>query len=76
MSDEQPMVSVIVLNYNGAKYLSTLLSSLHRQSSNSFELIVVDNGSTDGSPDGVKSNFNNTQIIFIESENNSSICLP
>ncbi|OGY85074.1 MAG: hypothetical protein A2898_02865 [Candidatus Kerfeldbacteria bacterium RIFCSPLOWO2_01_FULL_48_11] len=57
------MVSVIVLNYNGAKYLSTLLSSLHRQSSNSFELIVVDNGSTDNSIVLIQKSYPEAKIL-------------
>jgi len=44
-----PAVSVIVLNYNGAGYVRECIDGLLRQSWRDYELIVVDNGSTDGS---------------------------
>jgi GT2 family glycosyltransferase len=45
----QTKVSVIVVNYNGLLYLDTCLDSLSRQTCAGCEIIVVDNGSTDGS---------------------------
>ncbi len=44
-----PLVSVIVVNWNGAVHLPECLASLARQSYPSLEFIVVDNGSTDDS---------------------------
>lgn len=44
-----PLVSVIVLNYNGARYLHSCLSSLLSQTYQPLEIIVADNGSTDNS---------------------------
>ncbi len=45
----QKKVSVIVVNYNGLQHLDTCLDSLSRQALAGCEVIVVDNGSTDGS---------------------------
>lgn len=42
-------VTVIIPNYNGLAYLEKCLSSLERQSFEEFSVILVDNGSTDGS---------------------------
>jgi len=44
-----PLVSVIVVNWNGKAYLEECLNSLRHQTFSDFEVIVVDNGSTDGS---------------------------
>ncbi len=44
-----PLVSVVVLNWNGAFLLAECIDSLKRLSYAPVEIIVVDNGSTDGS---------------------------
>jgi len=44
-----PLVSIIVVNWNGARLLGDCLASLERQSWKHREFILVDNGSTDGS---------------------------
>ena len=43
------VVSVVIPNFNGMAYLDGVLSSLERQTIDNFEVILVDNGSTDGS---------------------------
>lgn len=45
----QPLVSVIIPNWNGAAHLPTCLDALRRQTYPAIEIIVVDNASTDGS---------------------------
>lgn len=47
-------VSVIIVNWNGEKYLSRCLSALLAQTTRPQEIIVVDNASTDSSPDIVR----------------------
>ena len=42
-------VSVLIVNWNGLRHLPECLESLEKQSYREFEVIVVDNGSTDGS---------------------------
>lgn len=51
----KPRVSVIMPMYNGLPYLKEAIGSILDQSFQDFELVVVDNGSTDGSPEYVKS---------------------
>jgi hypothetical protein len=50
----EPQVSVIVLNWNGRRFLKKCLGSLIAQEYSSFEIIFVDNGSTDGSVELVR----------------------
>jgi GT2 family glycosyltransferase len=59
----RPLVSVIVVNWNGKASLDDCLSSLRNQTFLDFELIVVDNGSTDGSVEIVRSHFPDCLII-------------
>ena len=51
------LISVIVLNYNGRGFLDGCLTSLASQTYSDFEVIVVDNGSRDGSPDYIEENY-------------------
>jgi GT2 family glycosyltransferase len=44
-----PLISIIIVNWNGKEYLPACLDSLREQTCNNFETIVVDNGSHDGS---------------------------
>ena len=59
----KPLVSVIVLNWNGKKYLKNCLSSLENQTYSNFEIILVDNRSRDGSVKFVRRNFPQTKIV-------------
>ncbi len=47
--EREPFASVILLNYNGMKHVETCMSSLLRTQYQNWELVFVDNGSTDGS---------------------------
>ena len=50
-----PLVSIICINYNGEKHLCALLDSLLSQTYAYFELIIVDNNSTDNSDTTIQS---------------------
>jgi len=58
-----PLVSVIIVNYNGKHYLKQCLSSLSTQSYPAIEIIFVDNGSSDGSVEYVRKEFPSVRII-------------
>jgi GT2 family glycosyltransferase len=45
----QPTVSVVIVNWNGRRWLEQCLPTLEAQTFRDFEILVVDNGSTDGS---------------------------
>jgi N-acetylglucosaminyl-diphospho-decaprenol L-rhamnosyltransferase len=49
-----PAISVLIVNYNGESYLEAALDSLRTQTFRNFEVIVVDNASTDGSADNLR----------------------
>ena len=51
MNDIRPAVSVICTTYNAEDTIEEVLDSLVRQSENSFEVVLVDDGSADSTPD-------------------------
>jgi succinoglycan biosynthesis protein ExoO len=67
-----PDVSVIMANYNGARYLRPALHSLMRQTLTSWELILVDDASSDDSVAVVEQTANgDPRVHIIEQTANS-----
>lgn len=58
-----PRVSVIVPTWNGWTLLETALESLEQQTFPDFEVIVVDNGSTDGTAEHLARRFPDVRLI-------------
>jgi hypothetical protein len=56
-------VSAVVVNWNGGDRLIKCVSSLRQQSASLLEVIVVDNASTDGSADSIRSLFSDVAVI-------------
>ena len=56
-------IPVIILNWNGKKFLSECLNAIQDQSYRNVSPVLVDNGSCDGSVDYVRDNFPKVQII-------------
>jgi GT2 family glycosyltransferase len=63
----QPLVYVLIVNYNGRHWLQDCLQSLYAAKYDNFAVLLIDNNSADGSVEFVKSNFSQTKIIVNES---------
>jgi glycosyltransferase involved in cell wall biosynthesis len=63
-----PRVSIIIPTYNRAGYLTESVQSVLDQSFGDFELIVVDDGSTDNTKEAIES-FKDPHIRYIYQEN-------
>lgn len=61
-------VSVIIVNWNGKENLKECLNSLFRITYSPFEVIVVDNASSDGSVGMLKKEF--PRVMIVEAEKN------
>ena len=59
-----PTVSVLVPCYNKAPYVGATLESVYAQSLRDFELIVVDDGSTDGSAAVLRAHEGRARVIY------------
>jgi GT2 family glycosyltransferase len=58
-----PFVTLLVLNYNGRKYLSSCLDSLLKTDYPNFKVVVIDNSSSDDSVGFVKKNYPNVGLV-------------
>ena len=68
MNEESPLVSIIIPHWNGIETLSECLNSLIKTDFNSFEIIIVDNASIDGSQEWIKINYPKIHLL----ENNAN----
>jgi len=62
-------VSAIIVNWNGRRHLELCIDSLSKQTLPGIEIVLVDNGSTDGSVDFVRERFADRIRILAEPEN-------
>jgi len=69
---EKPLISIIILNYNAGDLLQNCVNSVFESNNKNFEVIVVDNVSTDNSHKKCKEKFE--QIQLIENSKNFGYC--
>lgn len=59
-------VAVVIVNWNGLKFLENCLTSIFDQSYQNFDVYFVDNGSNDGSVNFVKEKFSKAKVIELK----------
>lgn len=59
-------VTIIIPNYNGKHFLGPCLESLSKQSCRDFEILVVDNHSTDGSIEFLNEHYPEVRTILLD----------
>jgi hypothetical protein len=67
-----PAVSVVMAVYNGERHLAAAVDSILAQTHQDFELVIVDDGSTDGSRDIVRS-YGDPRIRLVTLDRNSGL---
>jgi GT2 family glycosyltransferase len=65
MPDRIPAVSVVVPNWNGRAWLPQCLDALTAQTVGALEVIVVDNGSSDGSREYLRARHPDVRVIAV-----------
>jgi GT2 family glycosyltransferase len=60
---DKPLVSVIIVNFNGLHHLVRCLPTVRQQTYSNFEVMIVDNASTDGSAEHVKAHFPDMRLV-------------
>lgn len=73
MVDNRLAVSVVLPVYNGARYIERSVGSILRQTHANFELVVVDDGSTDMTSHILKSKFGSDKRLKIITQENLGI---
>lgn len=69
---EDKKVSIILCFYNEEKYLEKAINSVLAQTYSNFELIIVNDGSTDGS-DKIVKNYHDDRIVYESYEGNKRL---
>jgi GT2 family glycosyltransferase len=64
LQEQYCLLSVVVPNWNGRRFLDTCLTSLENQTNKNFEIIIADNGSTDGSVEYLASSFPKVRMVI------------
>ena len=61
----KPLVSVVILSYNSRRYIEKCLDSILRQDYSNIEILILINGSDDGSAEMIKSKYSRIRKIKI-----------
>lgn len=61
----EPLVSIVIVTWNGRQHLDACLAAVAQQEDVSFETILVDNGSTDGTADYVRERFPWVHLVVL-----------
>ena len=65
----QPLVSVVIATYNMGQYLPQAVDSILQQTWKNLEVIVVDDGSTDNTPEVMQNYSTDSRVNYIRNEN-------
>jgi len=66
------LLSIIIVTFNSINFIRTCLDSLLKQSHKDIEVVVIDNGSCDGTVNFLKKNY--SQVRLIENQDNLGVC--
>ena len=69
-SSKLPRVTVLLTVYNGLPYLAQAINSVLNQSYSDFELLIIDDGSSDGSVNYIRAAYRDPRIRLICNEQN------
>lgn len=71
MKNDEPLISVIVPVYNGQDYLENCIRSIEGQTYENYEVIIVDDGSTDETDavcDKLRAAYSNVRVLTLGNE--------
>jgi len=69
-TDEKPLFSVLMANYNNERFIKTAIESVLKQTFKDWELIIIDDASQDKSAEVISSYLSDRRIKFFSNEKN------
>lgn len=72
-SESSPLFSILIANYNNGKYIKETIDSVFAQDYINWEIIIVDDASTDNSKDIYSEYVNNSRIHIYYNEENKGV---
>lgn len=68
-NNSKPKVSIVFVNWNGKEYTIDLIDSLKKITYPNYDIIIVDNGSTDGTQDAFKKKYSRYATLIENKKN-------
>ena len=62
---KDPKISVVMPNYNGAKFIEKSIESILDQSFSDFEFVIIDDGSTDDSLEKINKYLSDPRVKLL-----------
>ena len=59
---ENPLISIVIINYNGIDYLLDCIDSVFKTTNSNFEVILIDNNSSDNSSELCKEKYSEIRL--------------
>jgi len=72
MTESSPKVSIVLPTYNGERYLRRAIESCLEQTHQNIELVVVDDCSTDSTPEIIQS-FADPRLVYLRNQRNQGL---
>jgi glycosyltransferase involved in cell wall biosynthesis len=67
--NKNPLISIIVPCYNDGKYIYECLNSIHKQHYKNYEIVVINDGSTDSKTNEIINKINHPKIKVLQTQN-------
>jgi glycosyltransferase involved in cell wall biosynthesis len=72
---KHPLVSITIFSYNQSSYICAAIDSVINQTYTNLEIIIVDNGSTDGSKDLIQKYLSDKRVVFLNHAENKKFSI-